>query len=287
MIFISVRLTEEGSSIFPAVFRVLTEIISFYCIMGFASVSPLPEDRAVDKSEVEISEVMSCDSTVTEKVDKSPSEKPFLLVVLENKEERESFSTTCDLENVTEAITPRGDTLELCISSEAPDDSLSLGCETPRESIFDPFAPGPDVAAWAPKKQVIRVAEVPSRRKLNFDSGDFPVKRLSFDCSDSEEEDGYLQVIQKMILDLIISDGPLDGQEESEKVLIDSSLNESCKTPDSKPLLTGIASTCPDAPLRPSHKLLKLSPSICRKIDFDAVSDSGSPRSSVNKENNW
>ncbi|CAN6326254.1 unnamed protein product [Urochloa humidicola] len=242
--------------------------------------SSLPEDCVADKSEVETSQVVSCDSTVTEMVEKSLSEEPFLLVRLGNKgnkEDIESLSKTCHNENIAEAITPRGDT---SISSEAPDDSLLLGCETPRESIFDPFAPGPDVAAWAPKKQVIRGAEVPSRRKLNFDSGDFPVKRLSFDWSDSEEEDEYLQEIQKMILDLCISDGPLDSQEESEKILY-----ESCKTPDSKPLLTGIASTCPDAPLRPSHKVSKLSPSICRKIDFDAVSDRLSPRSSVVKEN--
>ncbi|CAL4910931.1 unnamed protein product [Urochloa decumbens] len=201
--------------------------------MGFESISPLPEDRVVDKSEAETSQVMICDSTVTEKVEKSLSEEPFLLVLLGNKEDSESLSKTCDHENIVEAITPRGDTLELSISREVLDDSLSLGCETPRESIFDPFAPGPDVAAWAPKKQVIRGAEVPSRRKLNFDS-----------------------------------DGPLDRQEESEKILYDG-----CKTPDSKPLLTGIASTCPDAPLRTSRKVSKLSPSICRKIDFDAVSD--------------
>ncbi|CAL5097629.1 unnamed protein product [Urochloa decumbens] len=236
--------------------------------MGFESMSPLPEDRVVDKSEVETSQVMICDSTVTEKVEKSLSEEPFLLVLLGNKEDSESLSKTYDHENIAEAITPRGDTLELSISRELLDDSLSLGCETPRESIFDPFAPGPDVAAWAPKKQVIRGAEVPSRRKLNFDSGDFPVRRLSFDWSDSEEEDEYLQSIQKMILDLFISDGHLDRQEESENILYDG-----CKTPDSKPLLTGIASTCPDAPLRTSRKVSKLSPSICRKIDFDAVSD--------------
>jgi len=248
--------------------------------MGFESISPLPEDHAVDISEVETSQVMSCDSTVIEKVEKSLSEEPFLLVLSENKENKESLGTTCYLDNIAEAITPMGDALELSISSEAPD----VGCETPRESIFDPFAPGPDVAAWAPKKQVISGAEVTSRRMLNFDSGDFPVKRLSFDWSDSEEEDEYLQVIQKMILDLFISDVPLDQQEGSEKIVIDSRLYESCKTPDSKPLLSGIASTCPAAPLRPSHKVLKLSPSICRKIDFDAVSDSVSPRSSVIKE---
>lgn len=253
--------------------------------MGFESTLPLTEH--VDyKSEIETSQVFSCDSTIVEEVEKSLSEELLLLVPVENKEDTESLCTICDLENnkgdVAYAITPRVVTLELSISSEAPDDSLSLGCETPRESIFDPFAPGPVEVACAPKKKVIRGAEIPSRRQLNFDSGDYPVKRLSFDWSDSEEEDLYLQVIHKMILDLFISDGSLDRQEENEKILTDSSPDESCKTPFSKPLLTGVATTCPDAPLRPSLKVLKLSPSFCRKIDFDSVS----PRSSVVKENN-
>ena len=244
--------------------------------MGFESIS-LP-DHVVVKSEVESSQDVGCDSITMERVETNLSKEPFLLVPLENKEDKECLGTVCYLENnkvdVPEAISPRGDILELSISSKPTDDSLSLGCETPRESIFDPFAPGPEEAACAPKKKVARGAEVPPRRKLNFDSGDYPVKRLSFDSSDSDEEVQYLQVIHKMILDLLIVDGPLDGQEETGKNVTDSGLHGSCKTPDSKPLLTGIASTCPGAPLRPSLKALKLSPDICRKIDFDAVSDS-------------
>jgi hypothetical protein len=256
--------------------------------MGFESIS-LP-DHVVVKSEVESSQDVGCDSIIIERVETNLSKEPFLLVPLENKEDKECLGTICYLENnkvdVPEAISPRGDILELSISSRASDDSLSLGCETPRESIFDPFATGQEEAACAPKKKLTRCGEVPPRRKLNFDSGDYPVKRLSFDWSDSDEEDQYLQVIHKMILDLLILDGPLDRHEETGEIVTDSSLHESCKTPDSKPLLAGIASTCPDAPLRPSLKVLKLGPGICRKIDFDAVSDPSSPSSSANKENN-
>ncbi|XP_066364178.1 uncharacterized protein [Miscanthus floridulus] len=255
--------------------------------MGFESIS-LP-DHVVVKSEVESSQNLGCDSITIERVETNLSKEPFLLVPLENKEDKECLGTICYLENnevdVPEATSPRGDILELSISSRALDDSLSLGCETPRESIFDPFATGQEEAACAPKKKVTRCVEVPPRRKLNFDSGDYMVKRLSFDWSDSDE-DQYLQVIHKMILDLLILDGPLDRQEETGKTVTDPSLHESCKTPDLKPLLTGIGSTCPDAPLIPSLKVLKLSPGICRKIDFDAVSDPPSPSSSVNKENN-
>nr|ACG25334.1 hypothetical protein [Zea mays] len=259
--------------------------------MGFQTIPVVP-DLVVDKSEVETSQVAGSDSIVIERVETNLSKEPFLLVPLENKEEKESLGIICYLENnkvdVPEAFSPRRDILELSISSKSTDDSLSLGCETPRESIFDPFAPGPEEAACAPKKKVTRGAQVSPRRKLNFDSGDYPVKRLSFDCSDSEEEDQYIEVIHKMILDLLILDVPLGGQKETGKNATDLGLHGSCKTPDSKPLLTGIASTCPDAPLRPSLKALKLSPGICRKIDFDfdAVSGSGSLSSSMDKESN-
>lgn len=259
-----------------------------------------PLDRVVGKSEIDTTRVVGCSSTVLEKVEMSLSEHPFLLGFLENKEYKESLGTISDTPNnktdVPDAISSRGNILELSISSKVSDDSLLLGCETPRESIFDPFAPGPEEVACAPKKKVTRGAEVPPRRKLNFDSDDYLVKRLSFDWSDSEEECQYLQMIQKMVLDLCISDSPdqheemldstLDWQEETGNIMIDSILYESCMTPDSKPLLTGMASTCPDAPLRQSLRVSKFSPGVCRRIDFDAATDSASPRSSVVKERN-
>ncbi|TVU16917.1 hypothetical protein EJB05_32920, partial [Eragrostis curvula] len=251
------------------------------CIMGFDSTLPLKHEA--EKSDSETSPVVSCESTVVEKMETSLTEEPFLLVRLENKGGTKSFGTVCDPEfnkdDVAEDVTPRADILELTISSEAPDDNLSIGCQTPRESIFDPFAPGPEEVACAPKKKVISGIEAPSRRQLNFESGDYPVKKLSFDSDDAEEEDEYLLVLENMILDIIMPDGFLDRQEKSDTSLI-------YKTPDSKPLLTGIATTCPDAPMRQSLKAFKLSPSICRKIDFDSVSDSVCQGTSVVKDNN-
>ncbi|KAF0916541.1 hypothetical protein E2562_007618 [Oryza meyeriana var. granulata] len=86
-------------------------------------------------------------------------------------------------------------------SKELRDEDPTYGCQTPRESFFDPFAPGPEELACAPKKKVIRATEVPSRRQLSFESD-----------------------------------------------------------------------ACPDAPLRQSLKVVQLSPSICRKLNFDSVS---------------
>uniref|UniRef100_A0A0E0RD02 Uncharacterized protein n=1 Tax=Oryza rufipogon TaxID=4529 RepID=A0A0E0RD02_ORYRU len=114
---------------------------------------------------------------------------------------------------------------------------------------------------------VIKAPELPSRRQLRFDSDDYPVKRLSFEFDEAEEDDQFLEQICKMFIDLIISNQAL---ETTGKDLIGSNSPGSCE-----PLLIGIADTCPDAPLRRPLKAVQLSPSICRKLDFDSVSPSG------------
>jgi hypothetical protein len=245
--------------------------------------SPLPlKKHEVERSESETSQVVGFKSTVTKEVKKSLSDEPFLLVELENKGGLQSTGKVCDPElnkdDITEAVTLRAGMLGLMISSEAPDGSLSIGCQTPRESIFDPFAPRPEEVVCAPKKKAISDSDIVSRRQLNFESGDYPVKRLSFssDDDDAEEEDQCVVILENMILDLVMQDGFLDQQKITEAAPVDGSTGEICKTPDSKPLLTGIATTCPDAPgpMRPSLKAFQLSPSIRQKIDFDSVSGS-------------
>lgn len=248
----------------------------------------LPIDHAVlDNSDTETSEVVECDSpVVVQNVEKSLCEEVCLQVPLGKKDEIDSLGTVCDLENnkghVAEAITLNGVTLQLSISSNDPDESLSVGCQTPRGNIFDPFAPGTEeIGCGAPKKKVVRGVEALSRRKLIFEADDFPVRRLSFEFDDSEEEELYLQGICKMFLDLIFSNQALEATQNKED-LIDAIPPESYRTPESQPLLTGIADTCPDAPLRPSLKMLKLSPGICRKLDFGSVS----PKSLFAEDNN-
>uniref|UniRef100_A0ACD5Y4M5 Uncharacterized protein n=1 Tax=Avena sativa TaxID=4498 RepID=A0ACD5Y4M5_AVESA len=269
-------------------------------MMGIES-TILPVDHAVlDNSDTENSEVVECDSPVVGDVEKSVAEEVCLQVPLGKKEDIDSLGTVCDVENnkgdVAEAITLNGVTLQLSISCKDPEESLSLDCQTPRGNIFDPFAPGPEEAGCgAPKKKLVRGAEALSRRKLNFEAGDIPIRklnleaddipirRLSYEFDDSEEEEVYLQGICKMFLDLIFSSQALDATQAREDLnLIDAIPPESYKTPESQPLLTGIADTCPDAPVRPSLRMLKLSPGICRKLDFGSVS----PKSLFAEDNN-
>ncbi|XP_040385208.1 uncharacterized protein LOC102704935 isoform X2 [Oryza brachyantha] len=243
----------------------------------------LPMDQGVDKNVVENSLVSNCDLPVVKKLEKCVCEESSVQAPLENKEDAKSLGIVCDPENnksgVAKAITsPKHEAIESSISIKVADENPSYGCQTPRESIFDPFAPGAEEVACAPKKKVIRAPELPSRRQLSFDSGDYPVKRLSYEFDDCEEDDQFLERICKMFIDLIISNQAL---ETNGKDLLDSSSPGSCETPSSEPLLTGIADACPDAPMRRSLKVVQLSPSICRKLDFDSVS----PRCLLAKEN--
>ncbi|KAL5206256.1 hypothetical protein ABZP36_034465 [Zizania latifolia] len=250
--------------------------------MGFDS-TLLQTDQGVDNNVVEISRVASSDLLIAEEVEKCVDEEVSVHVPLENKEDVESLGTVCDHGNnkggVAEAITPpEKKAIGSSISIEVADEDPSSGCQTPRESIFDPFAPAPEEVACAPKKKVIRATEAPSRRQLSFESGDCPVRRLSYEFDDSEEEDQFLERMCNMFIDLIISNQALDT---AGKDMIDYSSPGNCETPTSQPLLTGMADTCPDAPLRRSLKVVKLSPSIRRKLNFDSVS----PRCLFVKEN--
>ncbi|XP_072966320.1 uncharacterized protein [Typha angustifolia] len=60
-------------------------------------------------------------------------------------------------------------------ASEICGEDLESGCQTPRDSIFDPFAPGPEELLFAPKKMV-KIRDGLFSRQLNFDlrdPGDF------------------------------------------------------------------------------------------------------------------
>ena len=235
----------------------------------------------MDKNVTDNSLVSNCDFPVVKKLEKCVDEEVSVQSPFENKDTR-SLGMVCDHENnksgVAEVITLEKEAIESSSSINVADEDPLYGCQTPRESIFDPFAPGPEELACAPKKKVTKAPELPSRRQLSFDSGDYPVKRLSFEFDDAEEDDQFLERICKMFIDLIVSNQAL---ETTGKDLIGSNSPRSCETPSSEPLLTGIADTCPDAPLRRPLKAVQLSPSICRKLDFDSVS----PRCLFVKEN--
>ncbi|KAG1365600.1 putative protein 1 [Cocos nucifera] len=173
-------------------------------------------------------------------------------------------------------VTPFMDREIVEISSSADQteqENAVPGCQTPTESIFDPFAPGPEDLMLAPKKKMMRESKIPLRRQLNFDSCSDSMEKVDANASeDAAQEDRLLELIYKSFFDLIVSSEVKEIS--AERLPVESNPSEGSKTPTSLSLLTGVAETCPAAPMRPhALKARRLSPDICRKLDFGANLD--------------
>ncbi|XP_008804631.1 unknown protein 1-like [Phoenix dactylifera] len=158
--------------------------------------------------------------------------------------------------------------IEISSSSDKnEEEDTVLGCETPTESIFDPFAPGPEDLMLAPKKKIMRESKIPLRRQLKFDSSESMETAEANAYEDAAEEERLLECICKSFIDLIVSS---EVREISAQMLpVECNPSEGSKTPTSLPVLTGVAETCPAAPIRPpALKARRLSPEICQKLDF-------------------
>ncbi|KAJ6803631.1 hypothetical protein M6B38_292495 [Iris pallida] len=188
-----------------------------------------------------------------------------------------SCTTYCDdkkLSNGRELcpLTPslESETLETSSASDKTENSeMVSACQTPSESIFDPFAPGPEEMALAPnpKKKTLRGTKMPLRRRLIFDlRSDSEEEMEEIESTLLDKEDTLLESICKSFLELIVSNQA--KQISSEYLTKEDNLIEGLKTPTSLPLLTGIADTCPAAPTRPVLKFRRLDQSICRKLEF-------------------
>ena len=167
---------------------------------------------------------------------------------------------------------PDGETVEISsVSNQTDDVEILSDCETPTGSLFNPFAPGPEELALAPKKKMLREFKIPTPRQLNFDiCCDFEEE---VESAISDEEDDILESVCKSFIELIVSNQlkEICSEDLAEEDTSSDDTSHGFKTPTSMPLLTGIAQTCPDAPMRPSFKTRKLDQNICRKLEFEAI----------------
>nr|GMC95508.1 cyclin-dependent protein kinase inhibitor SMR11 [Ipomoea batatas] len=136
---------------------------------------------------------------------------------------------------------------------------------TPKESVFDPFAPGPEELLLAPLclKKSTGVA-----RMLNFEECG---RVLNFDaCSEKDStvnamtnDEQLLGNLSRMLLQIVVSN-------HTEEFLagIPNQVSDGGRTPTSAPLLTGIAETCPAAPKKTERKFISIDKDLCKKLDF-------------------
>ncbi|XP_071690515.1 unknown protein 1 isoform X2 [Rutidosis leptorrhynchoides] len=137
---------------------------------------------------------------------------------------------------------------------------------TPKEGVFDPFAPGPDNLMLAPvTMKYLEESRSFVARRLNFNSV------LMKNCREMREngfEDELLvEAVYDSLLEVIISKQAEDMAAEISAV--DLILDDEIKTPPFAPRITGIAETCPCAPLKAVKKSRNIDLGLCRKLEFD------------------
>ncbi|XP_065851880.1 cyclin-dependent protein kinase inhibitor SMR11 isoform X2 [Euphorbia lathyris] len=127
--------------------------------------------------------------------------------------------------------------------------------KTPKDGVFDPFAPGPDDKAWAPQgKKYFDEARMSVARRLTFSTS---LKGFSCptpsDDAQSLSDEKMLESVYENLLEVIVSN-------QAESVLAQLSNAErdfgAWETPPSAPRLNGVAETCPGAPLKPTGETL-------------------------------
>lgn len=139
--------------------------------------------------------------------------------------------------------------------------------QTPKDGVFDPFAPGPDNVAWAPQcKKYLQDLRISVARRLDFN--------ISFETVQSEHP-GYdaeslsdqeiFESVYENLLEVIVS-------KQTEGVLADITNleydSDECKTPPSAVRLSGIADTCPGAPVKHENEPRIIHVGLCRKLEF-------------------
>lgn len=153
----------------------------------------------------------------------------------------------------------------------APGSQDASSPRTPKHGFFDPFAPGIGELMMAPRgSKYSQEARSRSARSLNFGSS----VRLAMEeyCESDEEnaseEERLLEFLYNDLLEVILSTQVYSVQQDTflDEVLVKHVILDGFKTPE--PLLTGIADTCPPAPVKFERKAVITDRGLCRKLDF-------------------
>lgn len=144
------------------------------------------------------------------------------------------------------------------------DDEIESPC-TPKEGVFDPFAPGPDKLMLAPIcMKYLEESRSFVARRLNFSSVMTNKDPENVIIESGFEDDMLLEAVYESLLEAIIC-----KQAEDIVAAVDSTRCSSPETPPCAPRLTGIAETCPGAPLKAVKKSRNIEMSLCRKLEFE------------------
>ncbi|KAL0375497.1 UNVERIFIED_CONTAM: hypothetical protein Sradi_3465400 [Sesamum radiatum] len=138
--------------------------------------------------------------------------------------------------------------------------------QTPKETVFDPFAPAPTrfMHALQPRKYIQGTGTKVVRR-LNFIYAENLVRDINHESSGEtiSDEEHLFESVYSTILDAIFS--------EHIKELVANQVSDpdGFGTPKFAPRLSGIAEACPGAPVKSTtSKYRNIDKELCRKLEF-------------------
>ncbi|GMH10067.1 hypothetical protein Nepgr_011908 [Nepenthes gracilis] len=151
-----------------------------------------------------------------------------------------------------------------CFRSHGNDDSP----HTPKESVFDPFAPGPEDMVLAPFcKKLVKESQNLVARRLDFDDccdGWLGERNHNDDSVETFSEEMLLESIYGTLLEAIVL-------KQTEMFLVENHPSDSTEPemPASPPRTAGITPTCPGAPIKPvARKSWNIDLRVCKKLEF-------------------
>lgn len=150
--------------------------------------------------------------------------------------------------------------------------ALNLGSNgssprTPKDNIFDPFAPGPDHLLLAPlRKKYDEDTRMNVSRMLRFKQpyGFHLFRDLDINAETMSEED-LLESLYRMLLRVVMASL---REEVLERISDPMAASDGEKTPTSAPVLTGVAESCPGAPKKAARKATGFDKGLCKKLEF-------------------
>ncbi|KAK6129458.1 hypothetical protein DH2020_036799 [Rehmannia glutinosa] len=144
-------------------------------------------------------------------------------------------------------------TLNASTQSNHPTSPDGNSSETPKETLFDSFAPGPDNVLLAPHHRKYREeSRIHVVRRLNFLCETHLVRDISHESNMEtiSDEEHLFEIVYDTILDAIVSE---QTKELGAKFPTRFSGLDGFRTPKSAPHLSGIAETCPAAPVKSTN----------------------------------
>lgn len=158
-----------------------------------------------------------------------------------------------------------------CNSDGVGNIGLDSCVQTPKGSVFDPFAPGPDELMFAPRKKTLEEPRIRPVRRLDFDDSDVYMEEAGEnEVEVVADEESFLESVYESLLDAIVSKQAEEVLAENPTLDLDS---DGYKTPVSSPPSKGVAEICPGAPMKHvsesrKYNLGKYDRGLCRKLEF-------------------